>query len=148
MSCLKQRITIFNCLSHVLFCKRLNHLHSDCSLCSRVVIKDINLKSCISHNFSNIRPLNFNTVVKNLFVDAEIDCYNFDVTFPAARFEKTVKQRQNYCLLFESCNSPADLIKFFTQTMLRVYFSSLRNILQILMIVTVHLISIKKSLAL
>ena len=115
-------------MSHVLFCKSLNDFHSDCSLCSRVVIKDIHLKNCILHNFSNIRPLNLNTVVKNLFVDEEIDCYNYDVIFPSARFEKIVKQAQNCCLLFESCNSPADFINFFTQTMLRFYFNSLRDI--------------------
>ena len=32
------------------------------------------------------------------------------------------------CLFFESCNSPADVTKFFTQTMLRAHFNSLRNI--------------------
>ena len=68
LSCLKQRITTFDCLSHVLFFKRLNDFHSDCSLCSRVAIKNLNLKNCASHNFSNITPLNFDTVVKNLFV--------------------------------------------------------------------------------
>ena len=97
-------------------------------LCSGVVIEDVNLKNCISYNFSNIRLLIFDTVVKNLFGHAEINCYNSDAIFPSERFEKIVKQRQNYCLFFESCNSPADLIKVFTQTILRVYFSSSHDI--------------------
>ena len=109
MCCFKQIITIFECLFQVLFCKRLNDFHSDCFLCSRVVIKDVNLKNCISDNFSNIRPRNFNIAVKNLFVYAEMHCYIYDLILPSECFEKNVKQRQNYCLFFESCNSRADL---------------------------------------
>ena len=67
-------------------------------------------------------------MAKNLFVDSKIYCYNCGVIFPSGRFEKIVKPKQNFCLFFESCNSQLDLIKFFTQTMLRVYFNSLHDI--------------------
>ena len=69
-------------------------------------------------------------MVKNLFFDANIDCYNHDVIFHPERFDKIVKQRQNYCLFFESCNSPADLIKFIYLQFKFIYslFQSLQDI--------------------
>ena len=84
-------------------------------------------------------------MVKNLFFDAKIDCYNYDVIFPSERFDKIVKQRQNYCLFFESCNSPADLIKFIYLQFISILCMIF---LQILTLVMVYLFSIKISLIL
>ena len=65
--------------------------------------------------------------MKNLFIDAKINFHNYDIIFLTERFEKIVKQRQNFCLFFESSNSPMHLKKIFKQTMLRVYFNSLHD---------------------
>ena len=93
LSWLQKRITIFDCLSRVLFCKRLNDFNSGCSSCFKIIIKHANLKNCISHNLLNTRRPNL-ILWQKIYLS----------------MQKLNMILYYYWLFYESCDSPADTI--------------------------------------